>query len=190
MDLIPHDETDSCIQQDLKLLQTCYRDGEHAEKVWLRLEGLRKSLPPASNQSHLIATIEGVQLSCRVLRDIGNLSQEYKDRVPVVLHYVLIVCPSLAKTLTDMLGYYEDRKATIENRWRKMYHILTDEAEKLPLPRRFTMFNSFLVSLRDLLIRYVEMLSTKLIHAHHCFIELKVVLRMERSINDGSTGFN
>jgi hypothetical protein len=70
-----------------------------------------------------------------------------------VLDHLNIILPSLSRSLRDITSHYEDTTLSKQNRWRKMYHVLTKEAEGILLPQRFALYNQFLYSLRALLTR-------------------------------------
>lgn len=116
------------------------------------LEQLREALPE-SFHGHLIALAGGIWDSSRRLRDLASNSQSHTERVPLVLDYLNVILPCLCRTLTDILGYYEDISLTREMRWRKMYNKMTQEAGGVPLPQRFVLYNNFLVMLGYLLNR-------------------------------------
>ena len=157
-ELLPNHDPDPAVQEDIELYRGCCREAERSDAMWLRLEGLRKSLPPG-NHMHLVATIEGMRGTAQVLRELADLSQLHKDRVPVVLYHLDIGLPCLQRTLQDILQFYEDQKLSLDNRWRKMYHTMKDEADGLLLPQRFMLYNQFFTSLKDLLTRYASGIS-------------------------------
>jgi hypothetical protein len=137
---------------ELHLFGGCCLEAQRCDTVVLQLEGLRSSLAEASTL-HLSAIIDGVRASARHLRELADLSQVHQDRVSVVLNYLNIILPCLSRTLRDITGYYEDKSMTKKNRWRTMYHKMMEEADGTPLPQRFSIYNYFLASLRDVLIR-------------------------------------
>ncbi|KAF5980835.1 hypothetical protein FCOIX_4585 [Fusarium coicis] len=97
--------------------------------------------------------MEEVSISGQLLRELAEYSKVHFSRVPVVLDYLEIILPCLSRSLRDITTYYEDRTLTKENRWRKMYHSMTQEAGGLSLPQRFILYNRFLSLLRELLLR-------------------------------------
>ncbi|KAF5600136.1 hypothetical protein FPANT_2714 [Fusarium pseudoanthophilum] len=97
--------------------------------------------------------MEEVSISGQLLRELAEYSKVHFSRVPVVLDYLEILLPCLSRSLRDITTYYEDRTLTKENRWRKMYHSMTQEAGGLSLPQRFILYNRFLSLLRELLLR-------------------------------------
>ncbi|KAI5466230.1 hypothetical protein BGZ63DRAFT_438061 [Mariannaea sp. PMI_226] len=139
-------------QIEVHLLQGCYLEASRAEQVAFNLEGLRFSLPNPPHP-HLSLVIEEIRISAQLLRELADQSQVHFTRVPVVLDYLEIILPCLSRSMRDIKSHYEDRTLTRENRWRKMYHTMTDEASGLPLQQRFILYNHFLTLLRELLTR-------------------------------------
>lgn len=139
-------------QLGLHLLQGCLLEAQRADKVAFHLVGLRNSLPEAPH-AHLVVTTEEIRISAQLLRELAEYSQTHFSRVPVVLDYLEIILPCLSRSLRDITTHYEDRTLTKENRWRKMYHSMTQEAGGLSLPQRFILYNHFLTLLRELLTR-------------------------------------
>ncbi|KAK7415488.1 hypothetical protein QQX98_005841 [Neonectria punicea] len=139
-------------QIEFQLLQGCCLEANRADVVAFHLDGLRASLPDPPHP-HLTVTIEEIRISSQLLRELADNSQIHFSRVPVVLDYLEIILPCLSRSLRDITGHYEDRTLTKENRWRKMYHDMTDEAGGLSLPQRFILYNHFLTLLRELLTR-------------------------------------
>ncbi|KAF5023336.1 hypothetical protein F66182_4644 [Fusarium sp. NRRL 66182] len=137
---------------ELHLLQGCYLEAERAERVALHLTGLRNALPDGPHTT-LFVTTEEIRVSGQLLRELAECSQIYLARVPIVLDYLEILLPCISKSLRDITTYYEDRTLTKDNRWRKMYHSMTEEAGGLSLPERFIVYNRFLTLLRELLTR-------------------------------------
>lgn len=135
------------------LLQGCCLEANRADVVAFHLDGLRSALPGPPHP-HLTVTIEEIRISSQLLRELADHSQVHFSRVPVVLDYLEIILPCLSRSLRDITGHYEDRTLTKENRWRKMYHSMTDEAGGLSLPQRFLLYNHFLTLLRELLTRF------------------------------------
>ncbi|KAI1023153.1 hypothetical protein LB503_000702 [Fusarium chuoi] len=139
-------------QLELHLLQGCCLEAERADRVAVQLLGLRNALGEGTH-THLLMTMEEVSISGQLLRDLAEYSKVHFSRVPVVLDYLEILLPCLSRSLRDITTYYEDRTLTKENRWRKMYHSMTQEAGGLSLPQRFILYNRFLSLLRELLLR-------------------------------------
>ncbi|KAH6898528.1 hypothetical protein B0T10DRAFT_555837 [Thelonectria olida] len=139
-------------QIEVHLLQGCYLESSRAEQAAFNLEGLRNSLPPPPHP-HLTVVIEEVRIAGQLLRELADQSQVHFTRVPVVLDYLEIILPCLSRSLRDIKSHYEDTSLTRENRWRKMYHTMTDEASGLPLQQRFILYNHFLSLLKELLTR-------------------------------------
>ncbi|KAF5668441.1 hypothetical protein FCIRC_9656 [Fusarium circinatum] len=144
-------------QLELHLLQGCCLEAERADRVAVQLLGLRNALGEGTHWSnthtHLLMTMEEVSISGQLLRELAEYSKVHFSRVPVVLDYLEILLPCLSRSLRDITTYYEDRTLTKENRWRKMYHSMTQEAGGLSLPQRFVLYNRFLSLLRELLLR-------------------------------------
>jgi hypothetical protein len=129
--------------------------------VALQLEGLRFALGKEENSDVHIATIVDTIRACaRLLRELADLSQIHQERIRIVLNHLNVILPCLSRTLRDITTYYEDRTLTKTNRWRTMYHKMAEEAEGMTLPHRFKLYNYFLKSLRDVLIRYVTLSRT------------------------------
>ena len=141
-------------QLELHLLQGCCLEAERADCVAVQLLGLRNALSEGTH-THLLMTMEEVSISGQLLRELAEYSKVHFSRVPVVLDYLEILLPCLSRSLRDITTYYEDRTLTKENRWRKMYHSMTQEAGGLSLPQRFILYNRFLSLLRELLLRLV-----------------------------------
>ena len=139
-------------QVEVHLLTGCCHEAERAEIVWFRLDGLKSALGQ-DGHPHLNMTIDELRVTTRVLRELADLSQVHQDRVPIVLDHLNIILPSLSRSLRDITSHYEDTTLSKQNRWRKMYHVLTKEAEGILLPQRFALYNQFLYSLRALLTR-------------------------------------
>lgn len=139
-------------QLELHLLQGCCLEAERADRVAVQLLGLRNALGEGTH-THLLLTMEEVSISGQLLRELAEDSKVHFSRVPVVLDYLEILLPCLSRSLRDITTYYEDRTLTKENRWRKMYHSMTQEAGGLSLPQRFILYNRFLSLLRELLLR-------------------------------------
>ena len=146
------DHTNIGIPCAIQLFQSCGREAERAAVVAAALDQLREALPE-SFHGHLIALAGGVRDSSRRLRDLAEYSQSHIERVPLVLDYLTVILPCMYRTLNDIMSYYEDRTLTRENRWRKMYHNMAEEAGGVPLPQRFVLYNNFLVMLGYLLNR-------------------------------------
>ncbi|RKL16810.1 hypothetical protein BFJ68_g4898 [Fusarium oxysporum] len=139
-------------QLELHLLQGCCLEAERADRVAAQLLGLRNALGEGTH-THLLMTMEEVSISGQLLRELAEYSKVHFSRVPVVLDYLEILLPCLSRSLRDITTYYEDRTLTKENRWRKMYHSMTQEAGGLSLPQRFVLYNRFLSLLQELLLR-------------------------------------
>lgn len=139
-------------QIEVHLLQGCFLEASRAEQAAFNLEGLRNSLTPPPHP-HLTILIDEIRISGQNLRELAEQSHVHFTRVPVVLDYLEIILPCLSRSLRDIKTHYEDRSQTRENRWRKMYHTMTDEAGGLPLHQRFMLYNHFLTLLKELLTR-------------------------------------
>ena len=154
MDLVPRPDMDVALPVEQHLLNGCCLEAQRAENVALQLEGLRNALADASS-APLTLIIEEVHNSARFLRELADLSQMHQDRVAIVLNHLNVVLPCLSRTLRDITTYYEDRSMTKKNRWRNMYHQMKDETDGVSLHQRFLVYNYFLTSLRDVLVRSV-----------------------------------
>ncbi|OAQ84239.1 hypothetical protein VFPBJ_03007 [Purpureocillium lilacinum] len=139
-------------QVDAHLLRGCCVEAERSDVVAFQLEGLRAALNEPSNP-HLTAVMEEVRAGSRTLRELADLSQVHQDRVPLILNPLNILLPCLSRSLRDVTSHYEDRTRSKVNRWRNMYHTMTNEAGGLSLPSRFMAYNQYLGCLRDLLVR-------------------------------------
>lgn len=137
---------------DLHLLRGCCVEADRSDLVWFQLEGLRTALN--MNEPHLTAVIEEIRTGSRALRELADLSQVYRDRLPLILNPLNIILPCLSRSLRDITAHYENRAKSKSNRWRSMYHTMTTEAGGLSLPGRFMAYNQYLSCLRDLLVRY------------------------------------
>uniref|UniRef100_A0A0L0NNJ7 Uncharacterized protein n=1 Tax=Tolypocladium ophioglossoides (strain CBS 100239) TaxID=1163406 RepID=A0A0L0NNJ7_TOLOC len=139
-------------QIDVHLLRGCCLEAERSDLVAYQLEGWRNALNELSNP-HLTAVIAEIKTGSRILRELADLSQVHRDRVPLILNPLNIILPCLSRSLRDITAHYEDRTRQKLKRWRHMYHTMTNEAGGLSLPGRFMAYNQYLSSLRDLLIR-------------------------------------
>ncbi|OHE92323.1 hypothetical protein CORC01_12385 [Colletotrichum orchidophilum] len=137
---------------DYRLLQGCCLEAEHADIVSVSMEGLRMTLPEAFGGT-ITTLVDEIRKSGMMLRDLADRSQMHFNRVPILLNYLEILLPCLSRTLDDINKFYEDRTVSKDMRWRKMYHKMTQEANGLPLPQRFMLYNQFLDCLRYLLMR-------------------------------------
>jgi hypothetical protein len=138
---------------DAHLLNGCCLEADRSDSVWLRLEGLFIALPEA-NRRHLRPLIDEIRTSSLLLRELADLSQVHHDRVPLVLDPLNTVLPCMSRSLRDITTHYENQKLTKVNRWRTMFHEMTNEAGGLQLPQRFVVYNHYLAAIRDLLSRY------------------------------------
>ncbi|KAH7328890.1 hypothetical protein B0I35DRAFT_404185 [Stachybotrys elegans] len=145
-------EIDQASPVEAHLLRGCCMEAERADIVFFRLEGLKDALG-AAGHPHLNATIEEIHNTSRLLRELADLSQVHQDRVAVTLDHLNILLPCLSRSLRDITSFYEDKTISKQNRWRKMYHSMTKEANGLLLPQRFILYNRYLLLLRDLLAR-------------------------------------
>lgn len=140
--------------QDLgpQLLNGCCHEAERAARVAGSLLGLRNALPEKLHP-HLTGVINHINITSVLLRDLADKSQVHISRAQVVMDYINTILPCLCKTLRDITAFYEDKTMTKEHRWRKMYHVMSNELPGTTLPARFILYNTFLGSLRDLLAR-------------------------------------
>lgn len=141
-------------QIDVHLLRGCCLEAERSDVVSYQLEGWRNALNELSNP-HLTAVIAEIKTGSRILRELADLSQVHRDRVPLILNPLNIVLPCLSRSLRDITAHYEDRTRQKLNRWRHMYHTMTNEAGGVSLPGRFMAYNQYLSCLRDLLTRWI-----------------------------------
>ncbi|KAI6783731.1 uncharacterized protein J7T54_001607 [Emericellopsis cladophorae] len=130
----------------------CCLEAHRCDAVALQLEGLRGYLLDAS-AGHLSIIIDDIRLTACSLRELADLSQVHQDRIPVVLNHLNILLPCLSRTLRDITSYYEDTTISKINRWRNMYHCMKDEGDGMTLGGRLMLYNYFLGSLRDVLLR-------------------------------------
>ncbi|PNP42571.1 hypothetical protein TGAMA5MH_05312 [Trichoderma gamsii] len=137
---------------DAHLLKGCCLEAERSDSVWLRLEGLFQALPEA-NRRQLRSLIDEIRTTSLILRELADLSQVHQDRVPLVLDPLNTILPCLSRSLRDIVTHYENRKLTKVNRWRTMFHDMTNEAGGLQLPQRFVVYNHYLTAIRNLLSR-------------------------------------
>ncbi|KAH0528121.1 hypothetical protein TsFJ059_003023 [Trichoderma semiorbis] len=137
---------------DAHLLKGCCLEAERSDSVWLRLEGLFLAIPEP-NRRHLKPLIDEIKTSSLILRELADLSQVHQDRVPLVLDPLNTILPCMSRSLRDITTHYENRKLTKVNRWRTMFHDMTNEAGGLQLPQRFVVYNHYLSAIRDLLSR-------------------------------------
>lgn len=135
---------------EVRLLTGCGVEAERCRTVAVSLEGLRLVVAEA-NHPDMFATIDEMRRCGRLLDGIAQESALYQDRVPIVLDHLNVVLPSLARSLRDITGYWEDTSRSVQERWRCIYHNLEREAG-IPLPSRFFLYKSYLLSLRLLLI--------------------------------------
>ncbi len=140
---------------DIRLVHGCWKEAERADFVVASIESLRTVLDEKYH-GHMLALMEEICSTSRLLRTLADLSRNHFNRVPTVVNYLGILLPCLCRTLRDITGYCEDRTLSRETRWRTLYHKMTTEANGLPLPQRFVLYNRFLVLLRELLLGYVD----------------------------------
>ncbi|KAL6897542.1 hypothetical protein GGI43DRAFT_96601 [Trichoderma evansii] len=134
------------------LLQGCCLEAERSDRIWPQLEGLFNALPEA-NRQQLRPLIDEIRSTGLLLREVADLSQVHQDRVPLVLDPLNTVLPCLSRSLRDVVTHYENRKLTKENRWRTMFHEMTNEAGGIQLPQQFLVYNYYLTTIRNLLSR-------------------------------------
>lgn len=136
---------------DVTLLAGSYVEAQRSDDVCHRLEGLRIVLDEPSN-SLLAAVIVEIRLVAHRLREVGDLSQVYRDRFPLVWNSLNVLLPCLSRSLRDMTVHFEDRSRSKSSRWQNMYYAMAAEAEGLSLPARFATYNQFAALIRDNLI--------------------------------------
>jgi hypothetical protein len=152
MELLPISSMEMVGPAEHHLVGGCCLEAHRCDTVALLLEGLRNSLLDAS-AVHLSDIIDIIRLAACNLRELADLSQVYQDRIPIVLNHLNILLPCLSRTLRDITGYYEDTTMSKINRWRNMYHEMKEEGDGMSLGGRFVLYNYFLSSLRDVLLR-------------------------------------
>lgn len=101
----------------------------------------------------MIGVTEEIQQSSRLLRDLAARSHSPRARSPLIANHLNVVLTCLSKTLRDITVHYEDKTISRENRWKKMYQDMQQEADGLTLPQRFILYNHFLNLVRYLLTR-------------------------------------
>lgn len=139
-----------------RVLNGCCIEAERADRVAFCLKGLRDALEGHQHlHPHLTAVIDELQNTSRLLRDLADKSQVHISQVPVMIDYLNVILPCLCRTLRDIMGYYEDKSMSKDNRWRTMYHRMGAELPGTTLPARFVMYNQFLQLLDFMLRRYV-----------------------------------
>lgn len=154
MEIIPHPDMDLDGPIEVHLFGGCCLEAQRSDTVALQLEGLRFALGKEENSDvHLATIVDTIRACARLLRELADLSQIHQERIRIVLNHLNVILPCLSRTLRDITTYYEDRALTKTNRWRTMYHKMAEEAEGMTLPHRFKLYNYFLKSLRDVLIR-------------------------------------
>ena len=152
--IIPPFDMDLGGPVELHLFGGCCLEAQRSDTVALQIEGLRFAMGE-NNDIHMTVMVDEIRACARVLRELADLSQIHQERIRVVLNHLNVVLPCLSRTLRDITTHYEDRRMSKKNRWRTMYHGMAEEAEGLTLPHRFKLYNYFLTSLRNVLIRYV-----------------------------------
>lgn len=154
MEIITRPDMEVVGQIDTHLFRGCSLEAARSDTVAFQLDGLRNALVEANNP-HMAALIDEIRACAFYLRELVDLSHVYQDRAPVVLNHLNVVLPCLSRSLRDITTFYEDRSMNKRTRWRTMYHNMTNEADGLKLPERFELYNYFLRSLRDVVVRYV-----------------------------------
>lgn len=134
---------------DVHLLRGCCLEAERSDAVSRLLGSLHLLL----NDPDLAAVIEGVRTGSRILRELANLSEIHQDRLPLILEPLNFVLRCLSRSLRDITAYHDNWTRSRTSLWRNMYHQMTNEAGGLPLPGRFSVYNQYLSSVRDLLTR-------------------------------------
>lgn len=135
-----------------QLLHGCFLEAERADRVAAGVDGLRLVLAERFH-GHMLAVIEEIRNSSRLLRDLADRSHVHMSRAQIVANYLNIILPCMSKTLRDITNYYEDRTVSREMRWRKMYHEMGIQEAGIALPQRFVMYNHFLRMLLYLLTK-------------------------------------
>lgn len=136
-----------------KLLTGCCHEADRCDTVAFLLEGLRRSLPE-NLQPHLAGLTGEITNTCRSLRDLVDLVQVQKAKVPAVIEDINVILPCLVKTLQDIETFYRDRSISKEQRWKRMYHELSTELHGTTLPARFILYNQYLQQLQLLVSKY------------------------------------
>ncbi|PSR77664.1 hypothetical protein BD289DRAFT_463552 [Coniella lustricola] len=134
------------------LLHGCWLEAERADRVALGLDELRTVLD-RSFHGHMIALMEEIRVSSRMLRELAGHSGSHRSRTLVVAYHLNLLLPCMSKTLRDITNYYSDNTISRDIRWRKMYHEMMKEAGGISLTQRFFLYNHFLRLLLYLLTR-------------------------------------
>jgi hypothetical protein len=144
------DNAQDALAVELRLLTGCGHEAERCRAVANSLDGLRLVVPEANHPDMYLA-IQEMQKCGRFLDGLAQESAIYQDRVPIVLDHLNVVLPSLSKSLRAIQNYWDDMSKSLVQRWRCIYHNLSREAG-ISLPARFSLYKSYLISLRLLLI--------------------------------------
>lgn len=148
------DEMQDVLAVEMRLLRGCSLEAKRCQTVAGSLEGLRMVVQEA-NHPDMHDTMREMDKCGRLLNSLAHESAVYQDRVPIVLDHLNVVLPSLSKSLRDITTYWEDTSRNLVQRWRCIYHNLRREAG-ISLPTRFALYQSYLASLRYLLINSPE----------------------------------
>ena len=137
-----------------QFFEGCNIEAQRCDAVSLQLQGLGFAIHE-NNNSHLNSIIEGIEGCARLLLQFADFLQirHPQDTFTVAFNHLNLILPCLSRTLRDITSYWEDRTLTKKNRWRTMYHKMTEEAEGLTLPDRFKLYEYFLTSAFSLVTR-------------------------------------
>ncbi|KAF4594589.1 hypothetical protein GQ602_000202 [Ophiocordyceps camponoti-floridani] len=137
---------------EVHLLQGCHLEAERSEVLSQQLSSLGNALPPEPNSSkcHLTAATEALVTASHLLRTMADLSQIQQQRTPLILDALNTVLPCLSRCLRDVSALVRDRSRARAERWRRVCCLLGGGDA---VAGRFGVYNGFLASVRDLLVR-------------------------------------
>lgn len=104
-------------------------------------------------QGHIIALIEEIHKSGKMLRDLANRSAVHRSRAPIVSNHLNVLLPCFSKSLRDIIACCDDKTIARPLRWQKMYHDMVKESGGMGPPQRFLTYNEFLAQLLFLVVR-------------------------------------
>jgi hypothetical protein len=129
----------------------CWREAQRADKIAEGLLRIRTVLD-LEFYDQISAVLREVESTSRLLRDLYDLFPIYRSRVPIIVYYLHVILPSLARTMKEMMFYIEHESLPTRTQWTLMSDRLNQQGG-MTLAARFVMFVEMLVQLVRLLSR-------------------------------------
>lgn len=133
----------------------CWREAEKADDIVAQLTRIRRGLDPTFVEE-VKDVVREIAKSSMLLRDLSDLFKIYRERVELVLTYLMILLPCLRRTLLDIKDIVGDLSHTtrpFQQIWTRILHVMSAEAG-VSLRTRFRVYNDFLIELVRLLSRF------------------------------------